>query len=70
MRQLAETMNHDRETQMQFYVHQGRLEAQERLQGDVDGARADQMRDACHELGPKNNRPPAVWLVWGQYLNT
>jgi hypothetical protein len=32
MRQLAETMNHDRETQMQFYVHQGRLEAQERLQ--------------------------------------
>ena len=32
MRQLAETMNHDRETQMQFYVHQQRLEAQEQMQ--------------------------------------
>ncbi len=32
MRQLAETMNHDRETQVQFYVHQERLEAQERMQ--------------------------------------
>ena len=32
MRQLAETMNHDRETQVQFYVHQQRLEAQEGMQ--------------------------------------
>ena len=32
MRQLAETMNHDTQTQMQFYVHQHRLEAQERMQ--------------------------------------
>jgi hypothetical protein len=32
MKQLAETMNHDSQTQMQYYVHQQRLQAQERLQ--------------------------------------
>jgi integrase len=32
MRQLADTMNHDSQTQMQFYVHQQRLESQERMQ--------------------------------------
>lgn len=32
MRRLAETMNHDSQTQAQYYVHQQRLDAQEQLQ--------------------------------------
>ena len=32
MRRLAETMNHDSQTQTQYYVHQQRLKAQEQLQ--------------------------------------